>query len=84
MSSHLPVLLERSREVVFKTTFADIETILRTGETNDTGFESECDDISHLGTPDEAREMLRLKGRDKVAFWLCEQAMSGVFSRGHE
>lgn len=43
-------MMERSREVVFKNTFADIETILRMGVENDTRFEFECYDISHLST----------------------------------
>ena len=41
-------MLERSREVVFKNTFSDIETILRMGAENDTRFEFECYDTSHL------------------------------------
>ena len=48
-------MLERSREVVFKNTFSDIETILRIGAENDTRFEFECYDISHLGTLDHFR-----------------------------
>ncbi len=40
--------LEKSRDLVFKNTFADIETILEIGNTNDTRFEFECYDISHL------------------------------------
>ena len=48
-------MLERSREVVFKNTFSDIETILRMGAENDTRFEFECYDISHLGTLDHFR-----------------------------
>ncbi len=40
--------LENSRDLVFKNTFADIETILRIGNDNDTRFEFECYDISHL------------------------------------
>ncbi len=40
--------LENSRDLVFKNTFADIETILRKGTENGTRFEFECYDISHL------------------------------------
>jgi len=40
--------LENSRDLVFKNTFSDIETILRTGNDNGTRFEFECYDISHL------------------------------------
>ncbi|OED37088.1 3-keto-5-aminohexanoate cleavage protein [Chromatiales bacterium (ex Bugula neritina AB1)] len=40
--------LENSRDLVFKNTFKDIETILRIGNDNGTRFEFECYDISHL------------------------------------
>ena len=40
--------LENSRDLVFKNTFSDIETILRRGTENGTRFEFECYDISHL------------------------------------
>jgi uncharacterized protein (DUF849 family) len=40
--------LEKSRDLVFKNTFADIETILALGAANGTRFEFECYDISHL------------------------------------
>jgi uncharacterized protein (DUF849 family) len=40
--------LEKSRDLVFKNTFADIETILNIGNGNRTRFEFECYDISHL------------------------------------
>ncbi len=40
--------LEKSREIVFKNTFADIEHILRTCADNGTRFECECYDIGHL------------------------------------
>ena len=40
--------LEKSRDLVFKNTFQDIETILKIGESNETKFEFECYDISHL------------------------------------
>jgi uncharacterized protein (DUF849 family) len=40
--------LENSRDLVFKNTYRDIETILRRGTENGTRFEFECYDISHL------------------------------------
>lgn len=40
--------LENSRDLVFKNTFSDIETILTIGNSNNTRFEFECYDISHL------------------------------------
>jgi len=40
--------LENSRDLVFKNTYQDIETILRQGSENGTRFEFECYDISHL------------------------------------
>ncbi len=40
--------LEKSRDLVFKNTFQDIETILGFGEEAGTRFEFECYDISHL------------------------------------
>lgn len=40
--------LEKSRDLVFKNTFQDIETILGIGKENGTRFEFECYDISHL------------------------------------
>lgn len=40
--------LEKSRDLVFKNTFADIQTILEMGRANGTQFEYECYDISHL------------------------------------
>jgi uncharacterized protein (DUF849 family) len=40
--------LEKSRDLVFKNTFSDIETILEFGRANGTRFEFECYDISHL------------------------------------
>ncbi len=40
--------LENSRDLVFKNTYQDIETILTTGTANGTRFEFECYDISHL------------------------------------
>ena len=40
--------LEKSRDLVFKNTFQDIETILQIGEDNGTRFEFECYDVGHL------------------------------------
>jgi uncharacterized protein (DUF849 family) len=40
--------LEKSRDLVFKNTYADIETILEFGRSNGTRFEFECYDTSHL------------------------------------
>jgi len=40
--------LEKSKDLVFKNTFADIETILKIGTDNGSRFEFECYDISHL------------------------------------
>jgi len=40
--------LENSRDLVFKNTFQDIETLLSTCRGNGTRFEFECYDISHL------------------------------------
>jgi uncharacterized protein (DUF849 family) len=40
--------LENSRDLVFKNTYRDIETILTLGTENGTRFEFECYDISHL------------------------------------
>jgi uncharacterized protein (DUF849 family) len=40
--------LGKSRDLVFKNTYNDIETILRLGTENGTRFEFECYDISHL------------------------------------
>jgi uncharacterized protein (DUF849 family) len=40
--------LEKSRDLVFKNTFADIQRILEIGNGNGTRFEFECYDISHL------------------------------------
>ena len=40
--------LEKSRDLVYKNTFQDIETILKIGKSNETRCEFECYDISHL------------------------------------
>jgi uncharacterized protein (DUF849 family) len=40
--------LQKSRDLVFKNTFSDIQTILEMGRENQTRFEFECYDISHL------------------------------------
>jgi uncharacterized protein (DUF849 family) len=40
--------LEGTRDLIFRNTFKDIEFVLRTCRDNDTRFEFECYDISHL------------------------------------
>jgi uncharacterized protein (DUF849 family) len=40
--------LESTRDLIFRNTFKDIEFVLRTCRDNDTRFEFECYDISHL------------------------------------
>lgn len=40
--------LENSRDLIFKNTYSDIETILTRGSENGTRFEYECYDTSHL------------------------------------
>ena len=40
--------LEKSRDLIFKNTFSDIEKTLEGGRANGTRFEFECYDISHL------------------------------------
>ena len=42
------MLIENSRNNVFKNTFKDIETILKIGNDNNTRVKFECYDISHL------------------------------------
>src|SRR4051794_19810990 len=48
--------LEKSRDLVFKNTFADIQAILEIGRRNGTRFEFECYDISHLNNLAHFRE----------------------------
>lgn len=48
--------LENSRDLVFKNTFRDIETILNIGNANDTRFEFECYDLAHLTNLDHFRQ----------------------------
>src|SRR5437660_916453 len=73
--------LAASDERIFKNTFKDIAYILESCRDNDTRFEIECYDIGHLytaahfldrkllrATPNDAREMLKLKGGRNVAF----------------
>jgi uncharacterized protein (DUF849 family) len=43
-----PGYLERSRDFIFKNTFADIEHLLAMGKENGTKFEFECYDVGHL------------------------------------
>ena len=46
-----PVYLEKSRQNIFRNTFADIEFILKSlGEANGVRFEHECYDVGHLYT----------------------------------
>jgi uncharacterized protein (DUF849 family) len=40
--------LDGTRELIFRNTFRDIEFVLKTCQNNDTRFEFECYDISHL------------------------------------
>ncbi len=40
--------LENSRDLIFKNTYKDVETILTQGSANGTRFEFECYDIGHL------------------------------------
>lgn len=42
--------LEKSTDLIFRNTFADIETIMRSGADTGTRFEFECYDIGHLYT----------------------------------
>ena len=54
--------LEKSRDLVFKNTFADIERILEIGNRNGTRFEYECYDISHLNNLAHFRDRGLAKG----------------------
>lgn len=46
-----PALLEATRDVIFKNTFADIEQVFRQlGDRFDTRFEFECYDVGHIQT----------------------------------
>ena len=45
-----PELLAKTRDTVFKNSFADIEEILEMGEADDARFEFECYDLGHLET----------------------------------
>jgi uncharacterized protein (DUF849 family) len=54
--------LERSRDLVFKNTYADIEAILTRGSDNGTRFEFECYDISHLYNLSHFRDRGLAKG----------------------
>src|SRR3546814_15334684 len=62
--------LENSRDLIFKNTYKDIETILRRGTDNGTRFEFECYDISHLYNlahfMDRGLEIGRASCRDRV------------------
>lgn len=54
--------LENSRDLIFKNTYKDIETILRRGSENGTRFEFECYDISHLYNLAHFRDCGLVKG----------------------
>lgn len=45
-----PELLERTRDAIFKNSFADIENILAMGEDGGARFEFECYDLGHVET----------------------------------
>lgn len=47
--------LEKSRDLVFKNTYSDIQSILEVGARNGTKFEFECYDTSHLSNLDYFR-----------------------------
>ncbi len=54
--------LENSRNLIFRNTFADIETVLETCAANATRFEFECYDIGHLYTLHHMRERGKVQG----------------------
>ena len=64
--------LENSRNLVFKNTFSDIETILRLGTNNGTRFEFECYDISHLNN------LAHFLDRDLVKAPIFVQSVFGI------
>lgn len=64
--------LENSRNLVFKNTFSDIETILRLGTDNGTRFEFECYDISHLNN------LAHFLERDLVKAPIFVQSVFGI------
>ena len=64
--------LEKSRDLVFKNTFQDIETILSMGSQGGTRFEFECYDISHLNN------LAHFKSRGLVAGPLFVQSVFGL------
>ncbi|AUG55874.1 3-keto-5-aminohexanoate cleavage protein [Thalassospira marina] len=57
-----PEYLEKSRDVVFRNTFKDIEYILHSCSGNGTRFEFECYDTSHLYTLAHFRDRGLVKG----------------------
>ncbi|PKR53733.1 3-keto-5-aminohexanoate cleavage protein [Thalassospira marina] len=57
-----PEYLEKSRDVVFRNTFKDIEYILQSCSGNGTRFEFECYDTSHLYTLAHFRDRGLVKG----------------------
>jgi len=64
--------LEKSRDLVFKNTFQDIENILTTGDSNGTRFEFECYDIAHL------YNLAHFKGRELARGPLFVQSVFGL------
>ncbi len=57
-----PAYLEKTRDVVFRNTFKDIEYILETCSGNGTRFEFECYDTSHLYTLAHFRDRNLVQG----------------------
>ncbi|MED5535854.1 MAG: 3-keto-5-aminohexanoate cleavage protein [Pseudomonadota bacterium] len=64
--------LDKSRDLVFKNTFADIEYILNSCSENKTRFEFECYDISHL------YNLAHFLGRELVKPPLFVQSVMGI------
>ncbi|MBB3229550.1 3-keto-5-aminohexanoate cleavage protein [Halomonas stenophila] len=64
--------LENSRDLVFKNTFADIETAMTLGGKNGTRFECECYDIGHLYS------LRHLMDRDIVGGRIFVQSVFGI------
>lgn len=64
--------LENSRDLVFRNTFKDIETVLATCGPNGTRFEFECYDIGHLYS------LAHMRAREKVTPPLFIQSVFGL------
>jgi len=64
--------LENSRDLVFKNTFADIETAMTLGGKNGTRFECECYDIGHLYS------LRHLMDRDIIGGRIFIQSVFGI------